>query len=167
MPAEHGARGYPCVRDDALHPFTIAQSETNFWLRSEIGLLAEIRRLPETLVDDLAARMSTRLAPLVRRRIAGKIEVSDIGRLLSLPVWTHRYETYGVWIATRIVASIDDHDVMTQSDDGRLKFGFREAMIAEVKTAYPTCRLFAERREPLTDPIGQSRKSNVQPDFSI
>jgi hypothetical protein len=164
---EHRARNYKAVDEDALHPWTIAQSETDFWLRSHVGYLAKIRQLPENEVQKLAAKAVEKFAPFPRRRVPGRIEVKDLERLLSLPVWKQRYETYGVWIATRIVASLDDHDVVVHSDNGELKFAFGEARIADIETANPRLSLFAERRVALADPVGKSRTGSAQPDFGI
>ena len=165
--AEHRARRYKAVDEDALHPWTIAQSETDFWLRSHVGYLANIRQLPDDEVQKLAAKAVEKFAPFPRRRVPGRIEVKDLERLLSLPVWKQRYETYGVWIATRIVASLDDHDVVVHSDNGELKFAFGEARIADIETANPRLSLFAERRVALADPVGKSRTGSAQPDFGI
>lgn len=167
MLEEHRARHYQAVDDDALHPWTIAQSETDYWLRSQVGYLANIRRRPEEELRELAAKAVEKFAPFPKRRVPGKIEVRDLERLLSLPVWRQRYETYGVWIATRIVEALDDHDVILHSDNGELKFAFGEAKIADIETANPRLSLFSERRVPLADPVGKSRTESAQPDFGI
>ena len=167
MLREHRARHFKSVDDDALHPWTIAQSETDFWLRSHVGYLANIRRRPQEEVHELAATAVAKFAPFPRRRVPGKIAFKDMERLLSLPVWKQRYETYGVWIATRIVDSLDDHKVVVNSDNGELKFGFGEARIADVETVNPKLSLFAERRVALANPLGKSRTEGAQPDFGI
>lgn len=164
---EHRARHCKSISDDALHPWTIAQSETDYWLRSHVGYLANIRLLPEMELQELAAKVAEKLAPFPRRRIPGKIDVKNMERLLSLPVWKQRYETYGVWIATQIVGSLVDHDVVILSDNNELKFAFGEARIAEIKTASPTLSLFAERRVALANPVGKSRTEAAQPDFGL
>lgn len=164
---EHRARHYKAVDDDALHPWTIAQNETDYWLRSHVGYLAYIQLQPKEDLQKFAAKAVEKFAPFPRRRIPGKIEVKDLERLLSLPVWKQRYETYGVWIATRIVGSLDDHDVVVRSDDGELKFAFSEAKIADITTTNPRLSLFSERRVALVDPVGKSRTESAQPDFSI
>jgi hypothetical protein len=167
MLEEHRARRYQSVEDDALHPWTIAQSETDFWLRSHIGYLANIRRQPELELIEVASKLVEQFAMFPRRRIPGKIEVKQLERLLSLPVWKQRYETYGVWIATRIIESLDDHMVLLRSDNGELKLAFSEARIADIETASPKLSLFAERRVALSNPQGKSRTASTQPDFGI
>ena len=167
MLEEHRARGYRAVDDDALHPWSIAQSETDYWLRSHIGYLANIRRRPEKELTALAAMLVEKLASFPRRRVPGQISVKNLERLLSLPVWKQRYEAYGVWIATLIIGSLDDHEVQVHSDKGELSFAFREAEIAEIETTSPRLCLFAERRVALSDPVGKSRTKAAQPDFGI
>lgn len=167
MLVEHRARQYKAIDEDALHPWTIAQSETDYWLRSHVGYLANIRQLPDQEICDVAAKLVERFAQFPRRRIPGEIDVKDLERLLSLPVWKRRYETYGVWVATRIVGSLDDHDVKIQADQGALKFAFGEACIANIETAKPRLSLFAERRVALSNPVGKSRAEGAQPDFGL
>lgn len=164
---EHRARGYKSVDDDALHPWTIAQSETDYWLRSHVGYLTNILRRPSADIETLAAMTAAKLAPFPRRRVPGKIEIKEIERLLSLPIWRQRYETYGVWIATQIAGSLDGHELVIHASNGELKFAFGTARIADVVTTRPMRSLFAERRVALVDPVGKSRTASVQPDFSI
>lgn len=164
---EHRARRFRSVDEDALHPWTIAQSETDYWLRSHVGYLANVLRRPDHERSEVADRLVERFALFPRRRIPGEIDVKDLERLLSLPVWKQRYETYGVWVATQIVGSLDDHDVEIHSDHGELKFAFGEARIADIETARPRLSLFAERRVALADPVGKSRSESAQPDFGL
>ncbi len=163
----HRNRNFQSVADDALHLWTIAQSETDYWLFSHIVYLANILQRPELERQAFATRLVQHLAPFPRRRIPSTMNVRDLERLLSLPAWKQRYETYGVWIATQIVGALEEHDVRVHSDDGQLRFAFREARIADIETAKPKLSLIAERRVALTDPIGKSRKEGAQPDFGL
>lgn len=163
----HRARHCKSVADDALHPWTIAQSETDYWLFSHVVYLANILQRPEPERQAFAARLVRRLAPFPRRRLPGTMDVRDLERLLSLPAWKQRYETYGVWIATQILGAVKDHDIQVHSDDGQLKFAFRESKIADIQTATPKLSLIAERRVALIDPLGKSRKEGAQPDFGL
>ncbi|MFA6125611.1 MAG: hypothetical protein WCS75_07455 [Sphingomonas sp.] len=167
MLQEHRARGYRSIDDDALHPWTIAQSETDYWLRSHVGYLANLLRRPDQELHAIARKLVERFAPFARRRIPGQIEVKDLERLLSLPVWKQRYETYGVWVATQIAGSLDDHDIKILSSHGELRFAFGEARIADIDSANPRLSLFAERRVALTNPVGKSRIEGAQPDFGL
>ena len=167
MIEEHRARSYKSVAEDALHPWTIAQKETEFWLRLHVGYLASIRRLTEQEQQSIPMAASERFSQFPRRGIPGTIETKELERLLSLPAWKQRYETYGVWIATQIIDALENHDVVVNNDNGELKFAFAEARIADVKTSMPAYSLYTEKRVPLANPVGNSRKKAVQPDFSI
>jgi hypothetical protein len=153
--------------DEVLHPLAIARNETDYWLRSHVGFLANIRKLPEEERQSFASMVSERYSQFPRLEIPGKIETKDLERLLSLPVWKQRYETYGVWIATQIIDALEDHDVVVNTENGELKFKFAETRIADIKTSMPEASLYTEKRVPLANPVGKSRKKAVQPDFSI
>ncbi|MBX7540325.1 hypothetical protein [Qipengyuania sphaerica] len=163
----HYARGYRVVAGDALHPWSIAQSETDYWLRSHVFYLANTLRLPADQQDALAASLKEKLERFPRRRIVGKLAIEDLERILSLPVWKQRYETYGVWIATRIAAAADGHDIEYNAPDAGLRFAFSETLIADIETASPRLSLYSEKRVPLADPVGEGRKCAVQPDYSL
>jgi hypothetical protein len=164
---EHRSRGFKSIDEDALHPWTIAQSETDYWLRSHVCYLANILRRPEKELNEVADKLVERLAPFPRRRVPSEVDFKVFERLLSLPIWKQRYESYGVWVATRILGSLDDHQVEIYSDHGELKFAFGEARIADIETTSPRVSLFAERRVALADPMGKSRTRSAQPDFGL
>jgi hypothetical protein len=164
---EHRSRRFRSVATDALHPSSIAQNETDYWLRFQVGYLANITRRPEQERQALAAKLVEKFSPFARRRVPVRIEFRDLERILSLPIWKRRYETYGVWIATQILGPLEDHDVAVHSDKGELKFAFGEAKIADIETANPSLSLFSERRVRLADPIGGSRTYGAQPDFGV
>jgi hypothetical protein len=164
---EHRARNWRSVDSDALHPWSIAQNEHDYWLRSHVSYLANITRRPEQERQALAAKLVEKFSPFARRRVPVRIEFRDLARILSLPVWKRRYESYGVWIATQILGSLEDHDVVVHSDKGELKFAFGEAKIADIETADPSLSLFSERRVGLADPIGKGRLYGAQPDFGV
>lgn len=163
----HTGRGSKAVDDDAFHLWSIAQSETDSWLFWQVVFLTDILQRPAPKLRELATQVADWFAPFPRRRIPGTMDVRDLERLLSLPAWKHRYETYGVWIATQILGALKDHDIRVHSDEGQLKFAFREAKIADVTTAKPKLSLIAERRVALIDPLGKSRKEGAQPDFGL
>lgn len=163
----HYARRYRVVASDALHPWSIAQNETDYWLRSHVVYLANILRLPADQQNAIAASLKEKLERFARRRIVGKLAIEDLERILSLPVWKQRYETYGVWIATRIAAAADGHDIDYNAPDAELRFAFFETLIADIETASPRLSLYSEKRVPLADPVGKGRKCSVQPDYSL
>ena len=167
MLAEHRARSYQSDERDALHPWTIAQSETDYWLRSTVQYLASLSIRSEEERNAFGAKLASAYGKFPRRRMTADIQVKDLERLLSLPAWKKRYEFYGVWVAAEIVRALEDHAITINHADGELKFAFAEARIADVETARPKVSLFSERRIPLADPVGKSRVSSVQPDFGI
>ena len=167
MLAEHQARSFQSERRDALDPRTIAQNETDYWLRSIVQYLARLLLRPEEEQLAFGAKMAEAYAKFPRRRVSADIQIKDLERLLSLPAWKKRHEFYGVWVATEIVRALDDHKITIHHADGELTFPFREARIVDVETARPKVSLIGERRAPLRSPVGKDRKSAVQPDFGL
>lgn len=164
---EHRARNYESVEEDALHPWTIAQSETDYWLRSHIGYLANISKLSRQKQQELALSVHEQFSKFPRRRVPVTIQSKELERLLSLPAWKKRYETYGVWIATKVIDALNKHKVEVNGENGELKFAFAKTKIADIITSLPRQSLYSERRTPLSQPIGKGRKKAVQPDFSV
>ena len=153
--------------DDAFHPFSIAQNETDYWLRSCVLIIAHMlvsSGREKAMFGESLARSYLRFP---RRQIGADVRIADLERLLSLPAWKTRHETYGVWVATEIVKAIDDHEVAIKHRNGELKFAFAESMIAEVGSARPRVSLISERRTPLERPLGKGRESSVQPDYGL
>lgn len=167
MLSEHRARSCQSDEHDALHPWTIAQNETDYWLRSCVQYLAELSIRSKEEQNAFGSKLASAYAKFPRRRMSANIQIQDLQRLLSLPAWRKRYEFYGVWVATEIVRVLNDHEIAINHSDGELKFAFAETRIADVKTARPKVSLFSERRTPLANPVGNSRVSSVQPDFGI
>lgn len=165
--AEHRARRYRVDRTDALHPWSIAQSETDYWLRSEVLYLVNLRREPESRRREVGERVSHKYAKFGRRQFCTTLDVRSLERLLSLPAWKRRYELFGVWVATQIVDALHGHQISIHHDQGVMRFAFRETLLADVLTSTPPKALYTERRVPLTNPRGKSRERAAQPDFSM
>lgn len=161
------AQGFQPVHEDIFHPSTIAQIEHDRWLAGQVRMLAEILVGADNELNGIAVRLAEFYAAFPRRQLPGELDVKDLERLLSLPIWKKRYETYGVWVATRIIASLEDHDYEIRSEKGELKFAFREAEIADINTSQPKLTLFSERWVSLKNPKGKNRKGGVQPDFGL
>ena len=142
MLAEYRTRSYKCDRNDGFHPWIIAQNETDYWLRNTVLILAKLLAAPELEQEKSCRVLYDHYKRLGRRRLNADIEVRDLERLLSLPVWRKRYELYGVWVATEIVGSLDRHDIFIYHTHGELKFAFREAKIAEIRSARPIVSLY-------------------------
>jgi hypothetical protein len=166
MQSEHKARSYKNVERDAFHPWTIAQNETDFWLRSHVMYLANIIRKPKEEREAFSSKLLRAYSGFPRRRFSAKVDIMDFERLLSLPAWKKRYELYGVWIATQIIGALESHAVVINHNDGELKFAFAEARIADIDSSRPKFSLISERRSPLANPVGD-REGAVQPDFGI
>tara|TARA_R110002049_G_scaffold66453_3_gene173415 strand:+ start:423 stop:2243 length:1821 start_codon:yes stop_codon:yes gene_type:complete len=164
---EHRARDHRSVSDDALHPWTIAQSETDYWLRSSMVYLATLLTKPAAEQQAFGERLVTKLAAFPRRRIAAEITFNDVETLLSLPAWKKRYEFYGVWVATQIVHAVKDHNTTLYGKNGEMKFAFSEARIADFTSARPSVSLYSERKIKATHLIGKKRQDHVQPDFGL
>ena len=153
--------------DDGLHVWTIAQNETDYWMRTMVQFLGRLMAGPESPRARFAAELSARYGMLPRRRLNARVEVQDLVRLLSLPAWRKRPELFAVWVATEIVAAADPHEVRVNHADGELQFAFREARIADIVSARPMLSLFSERKTAFDSPIGKGRKRNVQPDYGL
>lgn len=164
---EHRARSFRSDPSDAFHPWTIAQSETDFWLRSDVQYLANLRAEPPEKRIAFGAELQRTYAAFGRRRFSSTVDVRSLERILSLPAWKKRYELYGVWVATQIIDALEDHQVTINHENGVLRFAFNETRLADIASSRPLVSLYSERRSPLSDPVGKSRKKAAQPDFSI
>lgn len=153
---------------DALNIWTIAQSETDGWIKSFIiSLSASSTHMStsdlQTLGKDLAAITSR----YPTKPFDANVSVSDLESLLSLPIWKKRYELYSVWIATEIVRSLEGHNIELHHDEGCIAFPFRETLIATIHSSPGPFTLVSERRSPLDNPRGKGRKAGVQPDHTL
>ncbi len=152
---------------DALNPWTIAQNETDYWLRSTVQYLASLLLRSEEERNAFGAKLAKTYEEFPRRRVNADIQVKDIERLLSLPAWRKRYELYGVWVATEIAQALKDHEITVNHSNGELKFAFNESRILDLESTQPKISLFSERRTPLANPVSKCRVSSVQPDFGF
>ena len=157
----------PAEPRDALDAGTIARLETDRWLRQMVLFIGRSMVLGEPERDQVAATLAAYYEPLGRRQVGVEIGVADLERVLSLPAWRKRYELFGVWVATEMLATLDGHDIAIHSTDGELRFGFGEARIAVVRSSQPAVALYAERRTPFDAPVGDGRVRSVQPDFGL
>ena len=156
-------------RDDGLNLWTIAQNETDYWLRTTVQILGRLVAGPEADMERFSAELRARYEALPRRRLNVRANVEEFLRILSLPVWRKRHELYAVWIATEMLAAAKakGHHVSVNWTTGELRFAFRKTKIADIVSTRPQVSLFAERKTPLASPIGKGRKKNVQPDYGL
>ena len=62
---------------------------------------------------------------------------------------------------------LDGHNVRIHHDNGRMDFGFRETVVATVRSSPGPFQLVCERRVPLANPQGKARTGGVQPDHGL
>ena len=153
--------------NDGLDLWTIAQNETDHWLRSTVEILGNLVAGSEAEKAQFGTELCARYKMLSRRRLNVRMDVQDLVQLLSLPVWRKRHELYAVWIATEILAAAEGHDINVNHAEGELRFAFRETRVADIVSARPAVSLYSERKTPLQSPVGESRKNNVQPDYGL
>lgn len=154
-------------QDDGFHPLTLASRESDFMLGAAAFLIARYESLPGDQQRSIGQFLASAYANYPRRRHGITARVEELERILSLPVWRYRHELYAVWIATEIMAAVNDHDCELHAVDGKITFAVRDAKLATITSTVPEVVLCGERRSPLADPIGKGRTDNVQPDFTL
>ncbi|MFY0677878.1 MAG: hypothetical protein JXR18_11395 [Neptuniibacter sp.] len=164
---EYRKRGNKSVSNDAFHPWTIAQNETDFWLRGSISYLDTLSMCSDEEKKAFDSELQGIFADFSPRKLKGKIDIQALERLLSFPVWKKRYELYGVWIATEVLRAIPEHQYSIHDQAGELQFGYSEAMIATIHSSRLPLHLISEKRSPVSNPRGKSRKNNVKPDLVL
>ena len=152
---------------DAFDLLTIAQNETDHWLQYTVYYLAKIINRPEQERTRFGEKLASAYADFPRKRMGAVIQIKDLEKIVSLPVWRKRHEFYGVWVATEIERALKGHRITIHHDEGELNFSFKEAKIADVETSRQKVSLFSERRVPLPNPVGKGRINSVQPDFGL
>lgn len=153
---------------DALEFWSIAQNETDYWLRSFVVALSASATLlaPDELVS-VGSWLDNFIDQFPVRPAQVDLTINDLQSLLSLPIWQRRYELYSVWIATETVRALKEHDVEIHHENGKIAFAFKKTNVATVHSSPGPFVIFSERREPIVDPEGEGRKENVQPDHTI
>ncbi|WP_143328267.1 hypothetical protein [Caballeronia pedi] len=154
-------------RSDGFALGTLAQEETDYRLGYGIYYLSRLSSLDESLREKMARELTEKYAQFPRRKIGIHVDQLMLERILKLPLWQKRYELYAVWIATEIVGAVKDHNCELHHENGKIVFPFRENVVATIKSSSPAVRLYAERRRPLSNPISDERRGNVQPDYSL
>jgi hypothetical protein len=161
------SRPYSEAVPDIFDLRSLAAMELDGWLGKHARLLAGSTRFKPATTRATGAALHDFFSPFGRKNFSSKARIEDLRGILSLPAWKKRYEAYGVWVATRIVDAMEGHDIQIRHDRGNLPFAFKETILAEIGTARPPMVLFTERKVPLGSPVGKTRKSNAQPDFSV
>ena len=153
-------------RGDALFIGSLAQNETDFWLRQLVVPMAFIAEegdgeSVQSALEEIAARYP-------KRAHLQSLPLKMLEKILSLPIWQRRHEFYSVWIGCEIVKDMDGHEIDLHHDNGRMAFGFSEMLLASVRTSRVPVAVYAERRTSVSFvPRGAGRTSAVQPDYSL
>ena len=162
---DHRVSGDPA---DALEFWTIAQNETDYWLRTfVVALSAAATSLNNAELDSLGSDLDEITGKFPLRPFQVDVSIGDLESVLSLPIWKKRYDLYAVWIATETVRALTGHNIEIHHDNGRIAFAFKETLVATIHSSHGPFRLISERRIPLVNPQGKSRKEGVQPDHGL
>ena len=153
---------------DALDFWNITQNETDFWLRTfVVALSAAATHLSPAELTVLGGNLDAVTGAFPVRPVFADVSLPDVESILSLPIWSKRYELYSVWIATEVVRALEGHDVQIHHDNGRIAFPFRETLVATIHSSPGPFTLVSERRTTLEDPQGEGRSGGVQPDHGL
>jgi len=163
--APHFSRIYD--PSDGFDLWTIAQHETDYWLRSFVVALSAASRLPESEITAIGGELNRITDKFPVKHVQVNISIGDLESVLSLPVWEKRFDLYSVWIATEMIRALKGHDVEIHHDHGRIAFAFKETTVATIHSSPGPFRLISERRVPLANPRGEGRKGGVQPDHGL
>lgn len=159
-------------KDDIRH---YARLEVDFWtgsfLENYLFLVNQINNeVDEKNRNKLRRRLCEKLEKLFDKLPKKEIDVlkvvEELEELLQLPIWKKRYDFYSVWVITQIAEGLNDKNVEFISENGELCFSFAGTHLAKTKT-FPHLDVWSELKTPLNNPIGKSRKRNIQPDYSI
>ncbi|MBN2445965.1 MAG: VWA domain-containing protein [Phycisphaerae bacterium] len=155
-------------RSDALDFWSIAQNETDYWLRSYIvALSAAATLLTQAQLAGLGRDLDLVLADFPLRPFNVEVSIAELESVLSLPIWQKRYELYSVWVATEMVRALKGHQIELHHEHGRIVFAFHETLVATIHSSPGPFRIISERRWPLEDPRGRGRTGSVQPDHGL
>ena len=149
---------------------SIAQNETDYWLRSfVIALSAAANHLPKPELAELGQKLDAITSKLPLTPFDVEVSLAQLEKVLSLPIWEKRHELYSVWIATEMVRALDEdgHQVELHHEKGRIAFAFHETLIATVHSSPGPFTLVSELRSPLLNPQGEGRTAGVQPDHAL
>jgi len=162
---DHRVAGDP---SDGLEFWTIAQNETDYWLRTfVVALSAAATSLDKSELDSLGSDLDEITGKFPLRPFQVDVSIGDLDSVLSLPIWKKRYDLYSVWIATEALRALIGHDIEIHHDNGRIAFAFKETLVAAIHSSSGPFRLISERRIPLENPQGKGRKEGVQPDHGL
>jgi len=155
-------------RSDALDFWSIAQNETDYWLRSYVvALSAAATHLTKPEMVELGSKLEAITSAFPLRPFNVEVSVAELESVLSLPIWKKRYELYSVWVATEMVRALEGHQIELHHDNGRIAFAFHETLVATIHSSRGPFKIISERRSPIQNPQGRGRTASVQPDHAL
>jgi hypothetical protein len=166
-PTSERKRVSPFGDENGYVPGTIAQHETNYWLRNAVRRLAYAQRRTDVDLARIGDALPAVTAPLGRRPFNVRGSHRVLQKIFELPVWKERHSLYAVWIVTEIINGCYGHDVILHHDNGTVTFAFTKTLVATIATAEPPRHLYSERRVPLPNPVGDHKLKGAQPDYSL
>lgn len=150
-------------------------AETDHWIGYYVekvcNLLTFFRLNPPENHSDFAAFAAQKIRYILRECPMHRVTVEEIRRvitdILNLPFWKKRYELYSVWICSQILKAFPQNDIFYHVKDNTLSFSFSGSQIATLSSYDPPLELWAEVRTYYASPKGNSRKSHIQPDYTL
>jgi len=148
----------------------ILRQENDYILDSALGTLYYIAEKYASLSNDKQDEIMKILNEFDNYffDVPSDILFKKIENFLKLPVWEHRHELYSVWIFTRMIADFHDDDLSFDIKNNTLSFTFSKELILSAKLNGVKIDFWNElRTEVITPLLGEGRKNNIQPDYSI
>lgn len=149
------------AKDPALGTLVISHSD--FWLpTSFLGLHDAVQNSTDTQAT--AEELQSWISSLPMTPPTTQHLNTVVSTLLDLPMWGKRHELYAAWLVTQVNASLPGrlNYVVT---NGKFKFPFSGAKLANIQTSNGEMEFWTEKRSPAKNPVGKGRVSGVQPDY--
>jgi hypothetical protein len=155
--------------EERLEPLERLESD-HFARGLVLDAYTAVEQIERSGSPDAADALADALTELIERNpptiAQGQAAVETLQDILNLPVFKHRYDLYGAWVFTQLVAAWPPGAVL-RVIDGVLRFPFKATVLAELLDTEPPAYIVCELRTPLEKPKGKSRKAAIQPDYSV
>ena len=152
------------------------QAESDHWLGSVVEfisiLVCEARASKceadgQSRISEIAETFECIRDHLPIEAVTIEQRVKEFLDIINLPVWEKRYALYSAWVSTQIVSAFDEETVRFNVENNVLSFSFGGSIIAYIQHNDYTLSLVAELRTSYDGVIGDGRKYNIQPDYSL
>lgn len=130
-----------------------------------------LRSLPLDERQEAAAPVTAAI-----RDLLGRLEVTTVDRqtllrerleeVLSLPIWKLRSNLYSAWLITLAERAFPDAEMLLHGANGVLNLSL-SSEIATFTRGDQRFTMMSEHRVVLSNPIGDSRVSGAQPDYTL